>query len=218
MEKMKQTEARNGRKKIAQGKRRENERRPGFNKQNKILPLLAERGEGRGEESKNPGTCRAAAHGVISSRQSMSPELFNELRKLRNEVAHGMQNPDASELVKRLEKLGLTVSIASRAEITVELPGTGCECFVSDITFGSGKKFQQQTSKSIYENHARNVIPGKITNIKKGPITALVTLEIAPGIKIVSSITSGSANDLKLKKGQSAYAIIKASSVMIGAD
>jgi hypothetical protein len=32
MEKMKQTTARNGRKKIAQGKRRENERRPGFTK------------------------------------------------------------------------------------------------------------------------------------------------------------------------------------------
>jgi hypothetical protein len=48
---MKQTAARNGRKKIAQGKRRENERRPVFNKQNKILPLLAERGEGRSEES-----------------------------------------------------------------------------------------------------------------------------------------------------------------------
>jgi molybdopterin-binding protein len=46
----------------------------------------------------------------------------------------------------------------------------------------------------------------------------LVTLEIAPGIEIVSSITSGSASDLKLKKGQPAYAIIKASSVIIGAD
>jgi hypothetical protein len=91
---MKQTEARNGRKKIAQGKRCENERRPGFNKQNKILPLLSKRGEGRGEESKNPGACRTAAHGVISSRQSMSPELLNELPKLRNEAhAHGMQKP-----------------------------------------------------------------------------------------------------------------------------
>ena len=65
---------------------------------------------------------------------------------------------------------------------------------------------------------ARNVIPGKIKNIKKGPITALVTLEIVPGIEIVSSITSASAISLKLKKGQTAYAIIKSSSVMIGAD
>jgi molybdopterin-binding protein len=65
---------------------------------------------------------------------------------------------------------------------------------------------------------ARNVLPGKITNIKKGPISALVTLEIAPGIEIVSNITTASASGLKLKKGQTAYAIIKSSSVMIGAD
>ncbi len=65
---------------------------------------------------------------------------------------------------------------------------------------------------------ARNIIPGKVKNIKRGPISAVVTLAIAPGIEIVSSITSDSAAALKLKKGQRAYAIIKASSVMIGAD
>jgi molybdopterin-binding protein len=65
---------------------------------------------------------------------------------------------------------------------------------------------------------ARNIIPGKVKNIKKGPISAIVTLEIAPGIEIVSSITASSASGLKLKKGQMAYAIIKSSSVMIGAD
>lgn len=65
---------------------------------------------------------------------------------------------------------------------------------------------------------ARNIIPGKVKNIQKGPISAVVTLEIAPGIEIVSSITSGSADSLKLKKGQKAYAIIKASSVMLGTD
>ena len=65
---------------------------------------------------------------------------------------------------------------------------------------------------------ARNIIPGKITSLKKGPISAVVTLEIAPGVEIVSSITAESAASLKLKKGQTAYAIVKASSVMIGAD
>jgi molybdopterin-binding protein len=49
-------------------------------------------------------------------------------------------------------------------------------------------------------------------------ISALVVLEFAPGIEIVSTITTGSATDLKLKKGQTAYAIIKSSSVMIGSD
>jgi molybdopterin-binding protein len=65
---------------------------------------------------------------------------------------------------------------------------------------------------------ARNIFSGQIKNIKKGPISALVTLEIAPGVEIVSSITAESAANLKLKKGQTAYAIVKASNVMIGTD
>ena len=65
---------------------------------------------------------------------------------------------------------------------------------------------------------ARNIIAGKITSIKKGPVSSSITLEIAPGIEITSSITTESAAGLKLKKGQKAYAIIKASSVMIGTD
>ena len=65
---------------------------------------------------------------------------------------------------------------------------------------------------------ARNVIKGTVKQVKKGPISTLVSLEIAPGVEIVSAITSDGAGSLKLKKGQTAYAIIKASSVMIGAD
>jgi molybdopterin-binding protein len=65
---------------------------------------------------------------------------------------------------------------------------------------------------------ARNIISGKVKTLKRGPVSSVVTLEIAPGIELVSSITSESASGLKLKKGQKAYAIIKASSVMIGTD
>ena len=39
----------------------------------------------------------------------MNPELFNELRKLRNEVAHGMKSPDLNDVAKQLEKLGVSV-------------------------------------------------------------------------------------------------------------
>jgi molybdopterin-binding protein len=65
---------------------------------------------------------------------------------------------------------------------------------------------------------ARNILPGKVKSIKKGPISSVITLEIAPGLEVVSSITSDSAAGLKLKKGQTAYAIIKASSVLVGVD
>jgi len=66
--------------------------------------------------------------------------------------------------------------------------------------------------------NARNIFSGQVKNIKKGPISAVVTLKIAPGVEIVSSITSESVASLKLKKGQTAYAVIKASSVLIGVD
>ena len=65
---------------------------------------------------------------------------------------------------------------------------------------------------------ARNSIPGKITNIKLGPVSAEVTINVAPGIDIVSVISTASADDLKLKVGAPAFAVIKASSVMVGVD
>jgi molybdopterin-binding protein len=65
---------------------------------------------------------------------------------------------------------------------------------------------------------ARNVLKGKIKNIKRGPISSLVVLEIAPKVQIVSTITAESTAALKLKKGRTAYAVIKASSVMVGVD
>lgn len=65
---------------------------------------------------------------------------------------------------------------------------------------------------------ARNVLSGTIIAITRGPVTTEVTLEIAPGVQIVSTITSNSADTLQLKEGASAYGVIKASSVMIGTD
>ncbi len=65
---------------------------------------------------------------------------------------------------------------------------------------------------------ARNVIPGKVVSIVHGPVTTEVTLEIAPGVQIVSTITSTSAKALQLAEGRQVFGIIKASSVMIGVD
>lgn len=65
---------------------------------------------------------------------------------------------------------------------------------------------------------ARNVIKGTVKSIKKGPISTLVVIEIAPKVEVVSVITSEGAGSMKLKKGQTAYAIIKASNVMIGTE
>jgi molybdopterin-binding protein len=65
---------------------------------------------------------------------------------------------------------------------------------------------------------ARNQFKGKILEVKKGATTAHVRLEIAPGQVITSSITNEAVEELGLKAGGTAIAIIKASNVMIAVD
>lgn len=62
---------------------------------------------------------------------------------------------------------------------------------------------------------ARNCLKGTIIAIKEGSVTTEVTIETEAKEKIVSSITTASAKNLGLKVGGEAYAVIKASSVMV---
>jgi molybdopterin-binding protein len=65
---------------------------------------------------------------------------------------------------------------------------------------------------------ARNKLKGKIPDVKKGATTAHVRLEIAPGQIVTASITNEAVEELGLKAGGTAIAIVKASDVMIAVD
>ncbi len=65
---------------------------------------------------------------------------------------------------------------------------------------------------------ARNSLSGTIRKVDLGAVNAEITIEVAPGISIVSIITLDAARNMGLKEGQKAYAVIKASSVMVGVD
>jgi len=64
---------------------------------------------------------------------------------------------------------------------------------------------------------ARNQLKGKIVEVKKGVTTAHVRIDIGGQI-VTASITNESADELGLAAGKTAYAIIKASNVMVGVD
>jgi molybdopterin-binding protein len=64
---------------------------------------------------------------------------------------------------------------------------------------------------------ARNVIKGKIVEVKKGQTTAHVRIDIGGPI-VTASITNESVDEMKLAAGQTAYAVIKSSDVMVGVD
>jgi molybdopterin-binding protein len=63
---------------------------------------------------------------------------------------------------------------------------------------------------------ARNQLKGKIVEVKKGQTTAHVRIEIGGGTVITASITNEAVDELGLKAGDAAWAVIKASDVMIG--
>lgn len=63
---------------------------------------------------------------------------------------------------------------------------------------------------------ARNMLKGKVKQIKSGAVNTEVVIELPGGSEIVSIITKESAGKLDLAVGNEAYAIIKATNVMIG--
>lgn len=65
---------------------------------------------------------------------------------------------------------------------------------------------------------ARNMLKGKVVKVTPGAVNSEITLELPGGAQIVSIITKESAENLGLSVGKPAYAVIKASNVMIGVD
>lgn len=65
---------------------------------------------------------------------------------------------------------------------------------------------------------ARNQIKGTIKAIHTGAVNSEVVIEVANGVEVVSIITNSSVNSLGLKVGKTAYAVIKASNVMVAMD
>jgi molybdopterin-binding protein len=65
---------------------------------------------------------------------------------------------------------------------------------------------------------ARNVLGGKVVEVDKGKTTAHVRIDIGNGKIVTASITNQAVDELGLKPGQEAYAVVKASDVMVAID
>jgi molybdopterin-binding protein len=65
---------------------------------------------------------------------------------------------------------------------------------------------------------ARNILKGRVIKVIRGAVNSEVIIELPGGQPLVSIITNSSVDNLGLTEGKEAYAIIKASSVMVGVD
>jgi molybdopterin-binding protein len=63
---------------------------------------------------------------------------------------------------------------------------------------------------------ARNRLKGKIISVDEGLITAKVVIDLGNGNEIVSVISKDAVADLRLKVGDTAFAVIKSTEVIVG--
>lgn len=65
---------------------------------------------------------------------------------------------------------------------------------------------------------ARNQLKGTVKSITEGAVNSEVVIEVAPGVEVTAVITKASVANLGLAVGSPAYAVVKASNVMVAAE
>ncbi len=65
---------------------------------------------------------------------------------------------------------------------------------------------------------ARNQLKGRVINIEVGAVNSIVSIDIGGGNIVVSTISKSSVEELNISVGSIVYAIVKATSVMVGVD
>ena len=89
----------------------------------------------------------------------------------------------------------------------------------SVVTAYNGRETAQRSAKErCMKISARNILKGKVMEIVKGATTSHVRIDIGGGVIVTASITNEAVADLALEKGKQAYAVVKASDVMVGID
>jgi molybdate transport system regulatory protein len=81
-----------------------------------------------------------------------------------------------------------------------------------------GAEFVKFVNRISMKLSARNMFKGTISKVKPGAVNTEIVLQLKGKDSIVAIITNESVENLNIKMGKSAYAIVKASSVIIGKD
>jgi molybdopterin-binding protein len=75
--------------------------------------------------------------------------------------------------------------------------------------------FSEETTMKI---SARNILSGTVKHVEHGAVNSEITIELPGGVLLTSIITKSSAERLHLVAGKKAYAVVKASDVLVGVD
>lgn len=119
--------------------------------------------------------------------------------------------------------------VSAEVEVTTaggdKLVGTITQASVQTLGLSVGKpvvalikasNVMVMTDASGVKLSARNCLAGKISKLVQGPVSAEVVITLAGGAEIFASVTREATEELGLKEGAAATAVIKASAVIIG--
>ena len=103
-----------------------------------------------------------------------------------------------------------TISMNAIKELGLE-PGKKAYAVVkaTEVMVGKGEKLPLS---------ARNQFPGKVVSVDKGAVNSIVKINALGGNVISATISNAAVEELALKEGDDALAVIKATSVMVGVD
>jgi molybdopterin-binding protein len=87
---------------------------------------------------------------------------------------------------------------------------------VSEGAHGPIADHRNSRPETMMKISARNQLKDKVVAVTAGATTSHVNIDIGQGSIITASITNEAVADLGLKVGDDAWAIIKASEVMVG--
>lgn len=87
-----------------------------------------------------------------------------------------------------------------------------------DLRLGDTNHLYQFLRRISMKVSARNVFTGTLSSVLKGAVNAEVVISLKGDTVITAVVTNGAIENLGLKEGMEAYAIVKASSVVIGTD
>jgi molybdopterin-binding protein len=94
-------------------------------------------------------------------------------------------------------------------------PGRGGGTQMASLARALNRAFIEAVEVENMKLSASNALQGKVIELDVGPVSSRVVLEIAPGVRVTSVITSASVKRLGLKAGKAATAIIKATDVIL---
>ena len=135
-------------------------------------------------------------------RISARNQLFGQVVKVQEGAVNGIVTLEFAG-----ETITGTISMAAINELEL-VPGKKAIAIIkaTEVIIGIGDMTLS----------ARNKITGIVSNINEGAVNAIVTLDIAGGNKISSTISMAAVKELGLTVGTKAVAVIKATSVMFG--